>query len=200
MGFPPRRLSREQLVSLLYVAIVVGSLTPVAGATLNYVQWFDTLKRLDVQIDDAAFDEQFNLVVRTYVRNPTGFSGLKLESVRYVVFLNSTTENFAVQATGFALDIGVKTLSYAGIVLDRQAVLNATARLAPHSDLTQYLQDFLSRHPTDLIIFVSVTLTLRSQLGYLSTPYCYRLPDHEFTECPTPRTVARPQGPSLGGA
>jgi len=194
---PSRDLWKRRTISVLYVAIAMALVAQAAAATQTYVNWFETLSLLAVELDHVvilSYDSSFEAIVVATLRNPTDFGKVMIQSVTYRVFLNSTTQNFFVSAEfqleSEAGEFGYKTGSYNGMFIPARDSLNMTLTVQAHEDVVTSLRSFLDAHTVeDLRFFVSMTMAVRSYYGYLTIPSCQKLPGREHTICPTPRSA-----------
>ncbi len=174
------------------MAIALVLVGQAAATSYNHVQWFDTLNKLELQVNDVLliFNAQAQVIVQAAIRNPTGFNGMGLVSVIYVVQVNSTSEPF--QGLG-GLGVASGTVSYEAknLLIPPQGSLNITVVLSPPAEIVDSLKTFVNNHQSDLEKFAAITIIVPSSFGRVLLPYCYQLPQHMFTTCPSiqPRPI-----------
>lgn len=197
-GFP-RRLSQKALAGLVYVGIALVVVAQAAVATSSNVQWFISMRGLDVDVQSMSIQMDPQTLgypfvnVQVLVLNPSSFNRLQLRFVSYDVFVNSTTEDF--QVTGSSEIAALSTSNKE--VIPPQGSLNLTRSVRIMNIVIAPLQNFLNLHPSDLRTFVGITLHLHSAYGQLSIAYCYEMPGKVFTVCPAARVSG---GGGVGGA
>lgn len=169
-------------MALVYVGIALALLGQVAAYSIPHVQYFDSLARLDLQARDVIFllHSQPSIVVYASVRNPTGYAGLKIESVTYTVFVNSTSDPSGPVGAGSG------TTSYASNPpnIPPNNDFNITTTIPPYTVLGNFTT-FVVAHAEVQQRFVSIIVVLLSPFGLIQVPYCYEFPRRIFTICPS---------------
>ena len=183
-------VSAKQLAGLIYVGIAFLAAGFATLETNGNVQWFSAVNNLDLYIGGVAFrlDGQGlgypYIIVEASLRNPLNYNGLSLSGVNYAVFVNSTSETFAVMGSSEIAN------SVRGFQLQIPAggSLNITITLSVLSDTVDPLRIFLNKHQTDLTTLIGTTLYFDSVYGTFSVPYCYQFPGNTIVFCPSSRT------------
>jgi len=180
--------SKKTILALVYVGIAIVLVVQGSAMTWAHVQFFDTMGALEVRVDalDLRLGDEASAIIYATLRNPTNFEGIRLWSVRYVVFVNSSSENFSPQGGMDASEFGVREVSFeqGERTIPRNGVLNITYVLSPHPDVVEPLKAFYSEHSAEMREFVGITLVLTSSFGFIEVPHCYDLPSNVFTLCP----------------
>jgi len=180
--------SRKNIVALVYLGIALVLAVQGVAMTWAHVQFFDSMGTLEVRVESLTLnlDDGAGAVIHTTIQNPKSFTGMRLWSITYVLFVNSTTENFSLQGGTNAGEFGVRELSFEQEqkMIPPRDTLSITYTLLPHPEVVDPLRSFYSRHTNDLKEFVGVTLTLVSSFGFIEIPHCYEFPQNVFTICP----------------
>ena len=190
-----QRFSRKQLVGLVYVGISIVAVTSTAQLTQAQIQWFASVRSLEPRVELVVFnfDPQLNTgtaLVNALVENPSDFRELKVTSVEYTLFVNSTTDDFSQQGSS---EVALSETKYAATIPAR-ASFNLTSIMRIHADLVGQLSSFLTQHPQNRLVFVQFQINLESSFGPFSSIYCYETPGGLIGVCPSPRG-----SPSTGG-
>ena len=179
--------TKKQLVALVYVG--VSLIVAAWGVQLTSVQtqWFSAFSNLRPDVGPVSFafypNNSTGLASLTAsVTNPTNF-GLSLTSISFVIFANSTSEDFSargsseVAASGVGLDA----------LLPAHGYINVTSSATIYIDAVNQLNAFLANHTADARIFVQTNLYLRSPFGILAPTYCFEAPGRPVSVCPLSR-------------
>jgi len=195
-----RGLSRKQLVGLVYVGISIVAVGWTAQLTQGQVQWFTSVMGLEPRVEKVVFNFDPQLFTGTallnaLVNNPTDFTGPKVTSVDYTLFVNSTKDNLPQQVSS---EVALSYATYAAVIPARGS-LNLTINMPIHPDLVAQLASFLSAHPSNRLVFVQFKINLESSFGLFSPIYCYETPGGLIDICPPPRASPAGGGGAGGG-
>ncbi len=182
--------SRKTLVAVAYLGITVALGVQTVSLTWGHVQLFDALRQLQYRFDNVELrlEGEATAVVVASAYNPTGYDGMRVWSVLYVVFVNATDANFSMKGGPDAGEFGVREASYEAEprTFPARGIFNLAFTLLPHPEIVEPMRSFVTAHPGQLRIFVGITLTLLSSFGFIDVPSCYEFSpaQPDFTLCP----------------
>ena len=174
------------------MGIALFAVGVVSAQTVNSVEWFNSVGRLDLQVSQPNFHLDNGtlgypyVVVPASVQNPSSYGGLYLTGANFGVFVNSTTEAFYPLVTRSE----EVALSYKEVQNNVPAGsgLNLTFAVPIITSIVTPLHDFLNNHNSTsgtLITWIQVTLYFRSTYGPFNVGYCYQQPGNVSTICPS---------------
>ena len=188
---PARKFSTRKIILLVYGIIAIIIVSEVSAATFQYVQWFDGMNGLQVSVNGFRFiygngsaSDPFRALINATVSNPTSFAGIRLKTIYYSVFLNSTTEQWVFRDSP---QFSLRSYTY-GKTIAQRTVLNITYAPQVDTEVASSARAFLDAHPNDLIPVVGITLVLASSFGTITVPYCFQMPTSQRTICPPTRS------------
>jgi len=170
------RLSAKKLAALVYVGIALLAVGVVSAQTINSVEWFSSVGRLDLEVSQPDFHLDNGTLSYPYVVVLANFG----------VFVNSTTEAFYPLVTRSE----EVALSYREVQnnVPARSGLNLTFAVPIIISIVSPLHDFLNNHNATsgtLITWTQVTLYFRSTYGPFNVGYCYQQPGNVSTVCPS---------------
>ena len=147
------RLSAKKLAALVYVGIALLAVGVVSAQTINSVEWFSSVGRLDLQVSQPDFHLDNGtlgypyVVVLASVHNPSSYGELYLSGANFGVFVNSTTEAFYPLVTRSE----EVALSYREVQnnVPARSGLNLTFAVPIIISIVSPLHDFLNNHNLD---------------------------------------------------
>jgi len=186
------RLSAKKIAALVYVGIALLAVGVVSAQTINSVEWFSSVGRLDLKVSQPDFHLDNGtlgypyVVVLASVHNPSSYGELYLSGANFGVFVNSTTEAFYPLVTRSE----EVALSYREVQnnVPARSGLNLTFAVPIIISIVSPLHDFLNNHNATsgtLITWTQVTLYFRSTYGPFNVGYCYQQPGNVSTVCPS---------------
>jgi hypothetical protein len=107
-------LSRTLVVSMAFIAMTLSSTAYVSLATINYLQFYPAIDRLDANVTKLIFvpgtgSNQATVVASVAVSNPTDYSGFKVRGASVQMYFfeqtnrNNTLFDTANKVTGSAV-------------------------------------------------------------------------------------------------
>ena len=190
-------LNRKNLLGALYVGVALALIGPTAGYAQSQVQWWNSAQQLDITVEavnfrlgSTALDVSL-VLVNAFLANPTRYDGLKLLTINYAVYVNSTTESFS--PVSGSSQVAAKEQPHERII-PASGSLDISTTLPVYTDAFDALRQFLNAHPADLKTFTQIDIALQSSWGPFLVSYCYEKPDNRLTICPPP-----PQEKHYGG-
>jgi hypothetical protein len=166
---------RDRIVAYTFLLLSIASAVYISVASQNYLSLYPALDQIQSQVDKISFSQNSNtsestLATFVSVKNPTGYSGLRIGKISVGVFLYVAT-NRSIMLFSVPNDLMVSQQILAQ--LQPNSVYSASISIGLTSQQANQTVSFIGQHMRNIVAEVTFTVDILTFLESVtgSVPY-----------------------------
>lgn len=119
--------AKRDIPTIIFVAICVVSAASLIIQTKNYVEFFVAIQRLDLtllSVDTTIDNEVANVTLAFAIINPTGYDGLRMIKLSYILYLEQNTQTVTAVWNMISYDNPMPINAYSNLTFQHTLALD----------------------------------------------------------------------------
>ena len=168
-------MSKQNAFTIIFLGISVLSAISLVNATLNYVEFYTAIERLEltvINVSTSIGQTKVNVTLFFQITNPTTYMGLKLQELSYILKFeaNDETVDICWDLTAYREPIPVNPVS--------NMTFQYTIDLNIDKDTTRYLMQHYETHQGNIKWLLKCGAVVSTFLGKFEVPLTATFEEH----------------------